>query len=540
MTAAQNERPSNRTPTGAETGRSGRQRGLRVAVAAALAAIFALAVGLVVGPQHVTPTAESAGDAGLAQELRDAPGGLDGFRSIVAARIDASTAGASDDEAGMTWASIGTAGSGRSGGPVELDTVFELGSITKTFTGALFADAIERGEVAPDDVLADHLSSLDGTEAGGVTLASLAQHTSGLPRLGTTAMLSGLTMGLLNENPYASTTTQTLIDDAAQATLAMPGEAAYSNFGMSLLGTALAETAPGVDDYASLLRERITEPLGMTSTTVAASAADVPADAVPGFHINGTPAPRWSGEGYLPAGSATFTSIGDLATWAMANLDGTAPGAAALDPTAEFAPGFGIGWAWLTTEDSKESGTSADSDAAADVTPGADDSGASTWHNGATAGFTSIIELDREAGTAWVAIGNTATPVETIGAAIETGAPVPPQPALTVALAWSMVALAFVVGLGAAALAVWLRSMLPALTTVVWAVGGLLLAWHSGPWFQVGGWAWGIALAPSIAAVAIAVARRGQVRFAPGSFAWLWWVSGGLAALSALLTIFLW
>src|SRR5262245_16694882 len=69
--------------------------------------------------------------------------------------------------------------------PVNGDSVFELGSITKLFTAILLADMVERGEVRLDDPISKYLP--DGIKAptrGGkdITLAHLSTHMSGLPR----------------------------------------------------------------------------------------------------------------------------------------------------------------------------------------------------------------------------------------------------------------------------------------------------------------------------------------------------------------------
>ena len=56
-------------------------------------------------------------------------------------------------------------------------TPYELGSITKTFTGLLLADAWSAASCALDDRLADHLPELGGTPAGDITLEQLATHT---------------------------------------------------------------------------------------------------------------------------------------------------------------------------------------------------------------------------------------------------------------------------------------------------------------------------------------------------------------------------
>lgn len=184
----------------------GRSAALLLAVIAA-SAIVAVGLGAAFGPHHQTVSTSQTGNERLADSIQSLPGSFDGFRSLSVAEIGPN---------GPVFAGIGDADPAHSGAPGP-DTVFELGSITKTFTGALFADAVERGEVSPDDPLSQYLDALTGTPAGAVTLASLSQHSSGLPGLGETAVASTLESLLLNENPYASTSTEQLIADAAVA-----------------------------------------------------------------------------------------------------------------------------------------------------------------------------------------------------------------------------------------------------------------------------------------------------------------------------------
>src|SRR5438270_12195876 len=83
-------------------------------------------------------------------------------------------------------ARIFSAGSSGSATPLDGNTVFEIGSITKTFTSALLADMVQRGEVKLDDPVSKflpptvHVPSRGGKQ---ITLLDLATQSSGLPRL---------------------------------------------------------------------------------------------------------------------------------------------------------------------------------------------------------------------------------------------------------------------------------------------------------------------------------------------------------------------
>ncbi len=462
-----------------------------------LSLLAGVGVGLVAGPrrQHLATT--SAGDPDLAARTRAVLGDGPGLGSVVVAEVTASS---------IRWAGLGnTDGGARPGMPPDDQTGYELGSITKTFTAALFADAIARGEVRPEDTLATHLPELRDTAAGRVTLGSLAQHRSGLPPLGATAQAAAAAV-IVNDNPYATSTTERLLADAAQASVAEGQPPTYSNFGFALLGTALVR-ASGVADYPTLVAQRLTGPLGMKRTVIAASDADIPANAVRGHAQNGLVAPRWTGSGYLPAGSSTFTTAGDLSIWAQALLTGRGPGSAALEPTAEMDAGSRIGWAWLSTRGPEGRVT--------------------TWHNGGTAGFRTMLALDRDAGRAVLMMGDTAVELDAFAVALLHGTPVePPAPALPViVLTLVPVGLALLAGLLALRQAIRGTAILPAVNALLVAIFGLLLMWTSGPWMSVGGWLWGLVLGLTLAAIAILGLRGRDLGFLPERRRWLSWVN---------------
>jgi D-alanyl-D-alanine-carboxypeptidase/D-alanyl-D-alanine-endopeptidase len=68
--------------------------------------------------------------------------------------------------------------------PVDGDTIFEVGSVTKVFTAVILADMVQRQEVALGDPASKYLPvGVTLPERGGrqITLLDLATHTSGLP-----------------------------------------------------------------------------------------------------------------------------------------------------------------------------------------------------------------------------------------------------------------------------------------------------------------------------------------------------------------------
>ena len=195
----------------------------------------------------------------------------------------------------------------QNGRPVDGDTAFEIASVTKVFTSLLLADMAQRGEVALDESLAACLPAdvrVPQRKGRQITLVDLATHTSGLPPQ--PPDLSGL------DDPAAPTySVEQLYSSLStyQLTRDIGSEWEYGNLDVALLGHALARRAR--TDYDSLVRSRITGPLGLSRTsTVDASLA--PNVAV-SHDSDLRPARRLALGALAPAG-AMLSSANDLLT----------------------------------------------------------------------------------------------------------------------------------------------------------------------------------------------------------------------------------
>ncbi|WP_053202641.1 serine hydrolase domain-containing protein [Jiangella muralis] len=286
----------------------------------------------------------------------------------------------------VTPADIRTAANGAG-----LGSDFELASVSKALTGLLYADALERGEVRPDTTLGE-LLPLDGAPVARARLNALSTHRAGLPRLPSAAQPWRRTLQLWRHgtNPYVESLDE-LLEQARGVRVRRTAKPRYSNLGFELLGHGLA-AATGTT-YATLLDRRLAGPLELTGLYVPADASELRPTALDGRSRRGAPREPWANAALGPAGGVR-ASIGDLARLLEALLDGTAPGAAALEPVARFAGGTRIGAGWvITTLRGREV----------------------TWHNGASGGFRSWIGLDRAADTGVAVLSATAASVDGIG-----------------------------------------------------------------------------------------------------------------------------
>ena len=160
------------------------------------------------------------------------------------------------------------------------DTIYAIGSITKTFTGILLAQAQLAGKLRLDDDVRKYLNgSYPNLEFDGhpIRICDLVDHRSGLPFL--MPERPELLPDFPGDEPMVSRVARILahysradfFDDLHRVKIeTVPGEGfKYSNTGAMLAGYIL-ERVYG-ESYESLLRRKILRPLGMTNTTITLS-----------------------------------------------------------------------------------------------------------------------------------------------------------------------------------------------------------------------------------------------------------------------------
>jgi CubicO group peptidase (beta-lactamase class C family) len=196
---------------------------------------------------------------------------------------------------------------------VDGDTVFFIGSVSKTFTALLLQDAVDQREVKLDDPVSKYLPDGVKTPSRGgkeITLLDLATHGSGLP-----VNPDNMT-GADDREQYESYTVQKMYEFLSQHSLKRdPGsEFSYSNVGMALLGHVLARHAG--TDFESLLIERVCKPLQLEHTRNTLT-AEMKAHLAMGHENSGSPSAPWNLDAYKPAGNI-HSSANDLLIYAAA------------------------------------------------------------------------------------------------------------------------------------------------------------------------------------------------------------------------------
>lgn len=307
-----------------------------------------------------------------------------------------------------------TVGTGAGTTPVDAQTLFEIGSITKTFTGVILASLSGDGTVRLDQPVAELLppgTVIPARNGRAITLRDLATQSSGLPRMPGNFAPKDPT------NPYADYDGARMLAFLAGHQLARdPGaQYEYSNLGLGLLGYALAVHTG--QSYEALLAQRILRPLGMTETAVTLTPA-LRARMSAGHSASGGEVPLWDLDALAGAG-AIRSSITDMARYLVANVaadadandprNGGLGNALAESHRARFdkgPSGMSVGLAWHRLPGS-----------AGDTI---------VWHNGGTGGFASFLGYSTKRRVGVVILTNAAVGPDPIAMHWLTGAPLPP------------------------------------------------------------------------------------------------------------------
>jgi serine-type D-Ala-D-Ala carboxypeptidase/endopeptidase len=272
------------------------------------------------------------------------------------------------------------------------ETIFEIGSITKTFTGALIADAIRRKEMTLEAPITSVLPpdlKLKLRSDGTPTVLDFATHRSGLPVQ--PPFLIFLSKNL--DNPYASFDRKLLAEALPKIDLEPASQkSVYSNLATGVLGHCLVHQAKAMS-YETLLRDRILLPLKMHDTGEALTGAQK-ARLATGHDAKGEPTAPWDFASQEACGGLRSTG-NDMLKYASAALSTQAdPATIAIQSAMKPLRDEGgrkrkIGMFWITMPYGKPEVSI-------------------TWHNGGTGGFRSIIVLVPEKQLAVVVLASAA------------------------------------------------------------------------------------------------------------------------------------
>jgi CubicO group peptidase (beta-lactamase class C family) len=263
------------------------------------------------------------------------------------------------------------------------NTVFEIGSITKTFTANLLLQLDEQNILDIQNSVLNYLPPGFNNDSvlQKITLSNLASQTSGLPRLPTN-------LDKINEytlmQPYQFYKREHLYSFLKSISKNNSGKYAYSNLGFGLLST-IEENVTAMS-FESLLNKYIFQPLQMENTYIDAKKKQT--DTATGYFY-GKPADYWQFDCMAGAGAIKSTTT-DILKYLDAHIENKNENFSAVvpkitQPVSLVTPNMQICYGWHTLEDLKHR---------------------VFWHNGGTYGFSTFAAFEPHSKTSIVLASN--------------------------------------------------------------------------------------------------------------------------------------
>ena len=276
---------------------------------------------------------------------------------------------------------------------VDENSVFEIGSISKTFTGILLADMDLKGELNLDDPLQELLPvgiTAPTRNGESIKLVNMSNHTSSLPRMPNNFAPTN------PANPYVDYSEKQLYDflDGYKLTRDIGSEYEYSNYAAGLLGHVLATKSQMT--YEELMVEVIAKPLRLKNTRIVFT-PKMKKNLAMG-HSNGVEVENWDLTTLAGAGAIRSTAV-DMLKYLAANMGIEKIN---LYPSMQLAhknsrsegssPIVGLGWHTMVRDETEI-----------------------IWHNGGTGGYRTFAGFIKEGDKGVVVLSNSNASVDDIG-----------------------------------------------------------------------------------------------------------------------------
>jgi CubicO group peptidase (beta-lactamase class C family) len=230
-------------------------------------------------------------------------------------------------------------------GTARPNSIYQIGSISKTFTAVLLAQMVVEGKVSLDEPVRKLLPAGTVPKPAGleITLLDLATHHSGLPRMPDNFSRNRVPDPAADFANYHAADLYAFVAEHGAGREANP-PFEYSNLGFALLGEALSARAGAL--YPELIALRVTGPLGMRDTSVALS-PERRQRLIQAYGIRHEPVRAWELDAFAPAGAINSTA-GDMLTYLEAQLRADSPALRLSHRLrSSIAPGTRIALAWF-------------------------------------------------------------------------------------------------------------------------------------------------------------------------------------------------
>ena len=274
----------------------------------------------------------------------------------------------------------------------DAETMYEIGSVTKTFTSIILAHAINEGKIKADDDIRKYIPGEYPNlqyKGNAIKIVNLANHTSRLPRI--PANLDQQPQ-YSAQDPYKNYSKEMMYGYLKTVTIdTLPGTVnEYSNLGVALLGLILEDVYH--HPLEELVKQYITSPAKMNDTKFEITDNEK-ARMATGYFSEGGEAHNWN-LGAFNACGGLKSDLADMMKYAVANMcENKADIRLSHQQTyTDVSMTVGLNWIITTTQNGDKL----------------------IWHNGATAGYTSFCGFIKEKQIGVVILNNSGAKVDDI------------------------------------------------------------------------------------------------------------------------------
>lgn len=278
--------------------------------------------------------------------------------------------------------------------PVDADTLFQIGSITKSFAAGTEAVLVDRGLLRWDDRVIDHVPGFrmyDPWVTAEFRIVDLLAQRSGMPPY------------VLGEMVVLGYSRQQMIDAIrhVEPVGSFRGTFGYQNV-LHLVAEQAVMQASGAESWEAFLHDALLQPLGMTATGNTAAAIAASANRAMGHSRAGgsvRPIPFWPEFYEVGAAGNINSNVADMSRWLRLQIN-----------RGEIDGKRVVGEAALTHTWRPQVAVTDTASYASGLVAQADSAGRLVWHNGGTHGFASFLGFDPDRRVGIVVLTNLALP----------------------------------------------------------------------------------------------------------------------------------
>ncbi len=202
--------------------------------------------------------------------------------------------------------------------PADDETIYQLGSVTKTITGHVLANLVKEGEMSLDDTLSQFFPSIlkfpKYSNGNPITIKHLATHSAEFPRYPDN-------LERVDPDPIKGYSYEQMLTGIQEVNIDTVGgyRFNYSNFGYGVLATAMQNHSN--TDFSELLEDKVFTPYNMTNSSLQLTAKNIKKLATPYLEVNPSVETEPWDMGTMAGAGNIFSNVKDMSQFLLGIME---------------------------------------------------------------------------------------------------------------------------------------------------------------------------------------------------------------------------